>query len=93
MTIDFEYRGYRIRQASATGGKAGKGHNRTSSISVTPVNFPAHGGTYKSTVIRFNVFNPVGLAKAAVKARNWVDEVDAREAAELTATGVKLEAK
>lgn len=68
------YRGYIIRVASPTGGKAGKGGNKTSSVSIVPAHFPADGkSAFHHTTIRFNVHDLDSFRRAIKKAHAWVD--------------------
>jgi len=67
-----EYRGFPIRFARQTGGKAGKGCNKTSTIQV--VSEQTDGSVIIEKTVRFNVNERPSFVKAMVKAREWVDE-------------------
>lgn len=89
MPLNVEYKGYMIRQALSTGGKAGKGHNKTSSFLIHPKEF--RPGNYKTVTIRFKVGNPASYQDAIAKAKAWIDaradEDEAhRKAAEIEAS-------
>lgn len=62
------YKGKLIKTASPTGGKAGKGLNKTSTIQVFD---PKE--TRLDKQIRYNVGDPKSLLKAIQKSKDWID--------------------
>jgi hypothetical protein len=64
------YKGYLIGKAKDTGGKAGKGRNKTSTLQV----FVLAGGRYwKCKQFVFEVGNRESYQGAIDKAREWID--------------------
>ena len=66
--IKMNYKGYEIRQARLSGGKAGKGYNRTSTMQV-------YGGNHIIKQIRFLVGKPYEITQAVGKAKLFIDEM------------------
>jgi hypothetical protein len=66
-----EYKGYTIKQASQTGGKAGKGNNKTSTIQVRQ---ELKEGYLLRKQIRYKVDDPEGMKNAVQKAKDWADD-------------------
>lgn len=65
------YKGFIIRNATLSGGKAGKGYNKTSTIQVRE---PIGGGDYLlKAQYRYTTGNQEQYTRAILKARNWVD--------------------
>ena len=67
-----QYNGYEIKQAQKTGGKAGKGHNKTSTIQVQE-SVPA-GYTIKKH-FRYEVRNIASKQNAIQRAKDFVDQM------------------
>ena len=63
------YRGFEIRLASPTGGKAGRGFNKTSHVRA--IRFDKDKVVHK--IFRFDVDDPQGALKATANARAFVD--------------------
>lgn len=74
FTMD-SYKGFKFRHSLNTGGKAGKGSNKTRSIHVTSL---MHGRYFS-----YSLEDPNGWAKAVVKAKNWVDKIRDNEREEV----------
>lgn len=65
------YKGYTIQDASPTGGKAGKGHNKTTSVQV----LERHGeGFVKLWHTRYKVGDMAARGRAVVRCIEWVDK-------------------
>jgi hypothetical protein len=62
------YKGHVVQTASSTGGKAGKGCNKTSTIQVFK-----EGGQVIVKAFRFNVGNDESFKSAVRKARVFID--------------------
>ncbi len=73
----YRYKGYLIRKALPTGGKAGKGHNATSSYTVYPESFVP--GSFRTNVIRFKVGDVESQKVALRKCAEWIDRQVADE--------------
>ena len=94
MPEQVKYKGYLIRQASPTGGKAGKGCNRTSSVSVSNLNITPAGsdGRPFGTTIRFTVGDEASRRRAWEKAVAWINRAaDAPRMAALAKTILESE--
>ena len=65
------YKGYEIRQAKSTGGKAGKGRNVTSSLQVIGSDLGYYFTILKT--VRYLVGSPTSLRQAYDKAKRWID--------------------
>lgn len=63
-----KYKGYTITTARPTGGKAGKGCNKTSTVQVF-----GPGGTTLEKQFRFKVGGTLSFDTAWQKAKDWVD--------------------
>lgn len=76
-----DYKGYRIVNALPTGGKAGKGHNKTSTIQV----LDRATGRYRTMLkmFRYTVAKPCDRDRAVSKAMAWIDERMLNEAIDL----------
>ncbi len=66
-----DYKGYVIRQADSAGGKAGRGHNKTSTIQVRE---PMPDGYLLKKSFRWRVADRNSLNKAIEKAKKYVDD-------------------
>lgn len=94
MPEQVKYKGYLIRQASPTGGKAGKGHNRTSSVSVNTLNYTEAMRDRRpfGTTIRFIVGDEASRRRAWEKAVDWINRAaDAPRMAALAKTILESE--
>jgi hypothetical protein len=69
MKNDFEERGFKFRHSIPSGGKAGKGHNDTTSIHVT--NLSLCKGKYFS----YSVNDNSAYEEAIRKAKNWIASI------------------
>lgn len=67
-----DYRGFPIRLAKPTGGKAGLGCNKTSSIQI--VSEQTDGCFTIERTIRYNVNDRPSFKKALNKAHTWIDK-------------------
>jgi hypothetical protein len=61
-----KYKGYTIRAARSTGGKAGKGRNKTSTVQVLKDDMLVKA-------VRFKVDSAESWTKARTKAKAWID--------------------
>jgi hypothetical protein len=66
-----KYKGYEIRQARDTGGKAGAGRNATSSLQVIEREPGQYIQVLKS--VRYLVGNSASLRQAYDTAKRWID--------------------
>ena len=64
------YGGYQLARSGTHGGKAGRGHNKTSTIQVRE---PAGDGYFLKTQFRYQTGNSRSESNAIMKARAWVD--------------------
>jgi len=67
-----EYRHFPIRFAKQTGGKAGTGRNKTTTIQV--VSEQNDGSVVIEKSVRLNVGDRPSFVQAMVKARAWIDK-------------------
>jgi hypothetical protein len=71
MMEPIEYNGYVIAEANARGGKAGRGHNRTSTIQVRQ---PLQGDNYLlKKQIRYTTVSKESKAGAILTAKQYID--------------------
>lgn len=67
------YKGFEINDANRKGGKAGNGHNVTSTVQVRkPINARAF---LLEKSFRFSLIEPGGREKAVTKAKEFVDKI------------------